>query len=90
MDQNAFTKHLAARGYNEAEVLEREANFSNEDHVHEFSVAALVVDGELTVTTADGVTTCRAGDLFELDVGIPHRETYGDSGAKVLVGRRFS
>ena len=48
----------------------------------------LVMTGEITVTTADAATTCRAGDTFTLAGGIVHHENYGADGARFLLGRR--
>ena len=57
-------------------------------HSHDFDAAVLVQSGALTVTTADGTTTCRAGDTFMLGNGIPHTENAGKDGVRFLVGRR--
>ena len=89
MDGNAFREHLRLKGYAEPELIERSPDTHNPEHTHEFSVSALILAGELSVTTASGTTTCRAGDLFELEGGIPHSEQYGPAGAQVLVGRRL-
>ena len=88
MTENDFREHLRLGGYPAPELIERVPDTHNPEHAHDFDVAALIVEGELRVTTADGTTTCRAGDLFELASGIVHSELYGPSGAKVLVGRR--
>lgn len=88
MDDNTFRELLRQRGYAEPELIERNPNTHNAEHTHEFAVSALILEGELEVTTAYGTTTCRAGDHFELEGGIPHSEQYGPAGARVLVGRR--
>lgn len=88
MNDSAFREHLRKQGYAEPELIERAPQTYNPEHVHAFSVSALILEGELSVTTAEGTTTCRAGDVFELAGGIPHSEQYGPAGARVLVGRR--
>ncbi|MEQ8230458.1 MAG: cupin [Gammaproteobacteria bacterium] len=88
MHEPAFRARLAEQGYDGPELVERTANTHNPEHAHDFDVALLVLDGELCVSTAAGITTCRAGDTFELAGGIPHTEQYGPHGARVLVGRR--
>lgn len=88
MNDSAFRVHLREQGYADPELIERAPHTHNPEHVHEFSVAALILEGELSVTTPDGITTCHAGDIFELAAGISHSEQYGPSGARVLVGRR--
>ena len=89
MHESSFRAHLAEQAYDEPELIERASGVHNPEQSHDFDVAALVLDGELVVTTAAGeTTTCRAGDLFELAGGIAHSERYGECGARVLVGRR--
>ncbi|MFT4585255.1 MAG: quercetin dioxygenase-like cupin family protein [Gammaproteobacteria bacterium] len=88
IDEQEFRKFLEAKDYPEPEVLEREANFSNDQHTHEFSAAALVLSGEVNVITDAGTTTCRSGDMFTLDSGVPHYERYGPDGAYYLVSRK--
>ena len=88
MDETAFRQRLQRDGYGEPELFEREANLRNDMHTHEFSACALVIEGEVSVVTETGRTTCRAGDTFELAGGIPHREEYGPHGARFLLGRR--
>ncbi len=88
MNEAQFRQQLRQQGYDEPEVLERPANLSNDEHCHDFSASALILAGEISVITASGTTTCRAGDTFTLDSGIPHRERYGAEGARFLLGRR--
>lgn len=87
MNETAFRADIAAAGYAGPELVTVEAHRHNPEHIHEFAVHLLVLDGELSIT-ADGVTTsCRAGDTYQLAAGIPHAEHYGPHGARVLVGR---
>lgn len=88
MDEAAFRAAVAAEGYGPIEVLERALNLFNAEHQHDFAVAAFVLEGELSVLTATGTTTCRDGDCFRLGAGIPHSEQYGAQGARVLVARK--
>ena len=88
MTEAEFRAQLAAQGYDEPTVAEREANFATTEHTHEFSASALILEGEVNVMTATGKTTCHAGDTFMLASGIPHHEEYGAQGARFLVGRR--
>lgn len=88
MDENSFRQDIIEQGFEAPELVEREPNLYNAEHVHDFDVSVLMVSGELTVTTPEGETTCKAGDRFELSGGITHTEQYGPQGAKVLVGKR--
>lgn len=87
MDAAAFRAELARDGYEVSEVT-REANLENDDHTHEFSARALVLEGEVSVVTAESTTTCRAGDTFSLAAGISHHERYGPAGARFILGRK--
>ena len=88
MDSKAFQTAREAEGY--AGFVERDwpAGTVNDDHAHEFAAAAIVLDGEITIRTDNGVTTCRVGDTFQLDAGIPHKEVVGPTGVRFLVGRK--
>jgi len=88
MTEEQFRAQLVSQGFTDIEVLEREANLSNDDHTHDFTASALILDGEISVTTAEGTTTCGVGDTFMLDGGVVHHETYGPQGARFLLGRR--
>lgn len=89
MDDAAFRAELARQGYGEPEVIERKPDHHNPEHTHDFAVSALILAGELSVTTAAGTTTCKAGDTFLLGAGIPHSEQYGPDGARVVYARRY-
>lgn len=88
MDEQHFRQEIAGQGYEQPELIEREANLYNAEHVHDFDVSVLIISGELTVTASSAITTCRAGDRFALDGGIEHTEQYGPNGTKLLVGKR--
>lgn len=58
-----------------------------EEHTHPFAVKAMVVQGEMWLTTGDLTQHLRPGDLFELAHGEPHTERYGSDGATYWVAR---
>jgi quercetin dioxygenase-like cupin family protein len=88
MNEIEFRTQLKQQGFDEPEVLQREANLTNAEHTHDFTASALVLDGEVSVISASGTTTCHAGDTFTLASGTPHHEQYGSQGARFLVARR--
>ncbi len=88
MNETTFRVMLASKGFPEPAVIERDANLVTTDHVHDYSASALILDGEISVVTAQGRSTCRAGDTFSLDSGITHHEEYGPQGARLLFSRR--
>lgn len=87
MTEQEFRATLERDGFEVTEVV-READLENDDHTHEFEARALVLDGEISVITADKTTTCRAGDTFSLNAGVVHRERYGAEGARFVLGRK--
>lgn len=89
MNEQEFLELAKASGFSQPERLSREANLYNAEHTHEFDVEAFIVEGELSVTTADGVTVCKSGDRFSLARDIPHEERYGPDGAEILVAKRL-
>ena len=88
MNETTFRVMLTSKGFPEPSIIEREANLVTTDHVHDYTACALILDGEISVVTADGTTTCRSGDTFSLDSGITHHEEYGPQGARLLFSRR--
>ena len=89
MDEKAFRAAREAEGYTQFAVVEWEPGRVNETHTHDFTASAFLLDGRITVETADESTTCRAaGDTFTLGAGIPHREVVGPDGVKFLVARK--
>lgn len=88
MNEAQFKQDLEKKGYGAAELIEREAGDSNDTHTHDFAASAFILEGEITVTTDKEAVTCRAGDTFALDAGVPHRETIGDQGVRLMIGRR--
>ena len=90
MNEVTFRVMLASQGFPEPVMVERDANLVTTDHSHEFSVSALVLEGEISVVTATGTTTtCRSGDTFTLASGTVHHEEYGAQGARVLSSKRI-
>jgi mannose-6-phosphate isomerase-like protein (cupin superfamily) len=59
-----------------------------ETHTHDFSVDALVVQGELWLGCHGEVRHLQPGDRFTLDANVPHDERYGAEGATFWVARR--
>ncbi|MBK6660783.1 MAG: AraC family ligand binding domain-containing protein [Proteobacteria bacterium] len=88
MNEATFRVMLASKGFPEPTVIEREANLVTTDHVHDYTACALILDGQISVVTADRTTTCGPGDIFSLDGGITHHEQYGPAGARLLFSKR--
>ena len=88
MDERSFEARLRQQGYPEIRTNELPPNKRNAEHSHPFDVLALVLEGDITLTTDGGARTYRAGDEFSMKAGCPHVEDVGAAGVKYLVGRR--
>ena len=83
-----FEAELLAQGFDE--VLEREWPPLTvlDTHTHPFAAKALVVRGEMWLSVGAETRHLRAGDGFEVEYEVPHRERYGSEGATYWVARR--
>ena len=88
MDKQAFTSALERDGYQEISTRTQDALRENSAHSHPFSVRALMLAGEMTLTYEGKTQVCRAGDEFSMQAGCEHSEKFGPEGATYLVGRR--
>ena len=88
MDEAAFREKMKQDGYGDVGVSEYEAGYARDTHTHDFGASVLVMDGEISVTLEDGVVTCRAGDTFSLEANIPHAESVGAEGVRLLAARK--
>ena len=87
-DFAAWRDAALADGFDE--VLERRwpPDTLLETHTHPFALRAVVVEGELWLTTAGESRHLEPGDGFELMRNEPHAERYGTQGAVYWVARR--
>ncbi|BBK31564.1 cupin domain [Stella humosa] len=88
METTAFRERLRHDGYGEAEDKSLPPGESRAEHAHHFDVAAMVLDGDITLTCGDVRTTYRPGDVFTMEAGKMHCEDVGQAGVRYLVGRR--
>ena len=88
MNQEAFTALLAQEGFENPVTVEREANGFLDTHSHPFEAKALILEGEIRIQYGQQDKLCRVGEIFHLDADVPHKEQYGPTGVKYLVGRK--
>jgi len=88
MNASEFEANLKRDGYLDVETKTVAANTASKPHAHEFSVRALVLTGDVTLTSEGQSRTFRAGEVFEMQAGCVHQEQYGPAGATSLVGRK--
>ncbi len=80
----------AARAQGFDEVLERRwaPGTAIDVHEHPFTLRAVVVEGEMWLTSGGETRHLNPGDEFALEQGVPHAERYGPEGATYWVARR--
>lgn len=57
-------------------------------HAHPFALRAVVVEGEMWLTTGGETCHLKPGDGFALEQGVSHAERYGPEGAAYWGARR--
>jgi hypothetical protein len=85
-----FQSAALAQGYDEVLVREWAPGQVLATHTHPFEVKALVVRGELALTSGGHTRRVMAGGGFELAREAPHAEHYGPQGATFWVARRHT
>jgi quercetin dioxygenase-like cupin family protein len=87
MDARAFETELTRDGYQRIETKELPRGYRADSHAHDFSVRALVLAGEITLTWNGSSRTFAAGEEFTMSAGCAHSEAVGPDGVRYLVGR---
>ena len=89
MNQSDFEKELKSAGYTQVETKALEPRPANSDHVHDYDIRGLVLDGLFTVRQEGKAETYQSGEVFAVPAGRRHSEEIGAEGARVVVGRRY-
>lgn len=84
----SFQSRKLNEGFDEVLVRNWEPGFSNEPHEHPFDTVAWVAKGEFWLTMNDKTTHYTQGDMFQVDRGVTHHETYGPEGAVFWAARK--
>ena len=88
MTPEQFTAELRRAGFEQFVEVEWPANGSLDEHSHPFESRALILSGEITLSVAGRETRYGSGEIFHLPHGTMHKERYGPSGVRYLVGRK--
>jgi quercetin dioxygenase-like cupin family protein len=88
MNETEFETALKGAGYLDVERKQVPPDHVTEPHSHPFDVRALVLAGEVTLTSQGESRTYRAGSIFDMPAGCEHSERHGREGTKYLVGRK--
>jgi hypothetical protein len=88
MTNDEFMIHLEQTGFPEPILITREADLFLDIHTHSFDAKALILQGEISITSSGGSNTYRVGDMFHVPAMTQHSEKYGPLGVKYLASRR--
>jgi mannose-6-phosphate isomerase-like protein (cupin superfamily) len=86
--ENELAAELRAEGFAHTFVWQDRANAFYNDHTHATLTAHIILDGEMTLTTAGTTTTYRAGDRCDVPAGAVHSARMGPSGCRYLIGEK--
>jgi len=89
MTEHEFRKLLAEQGFDAPLLIERAAAAQLDNHVHPFEALALILSGDITISTEQGDTTYHPGETFHLQPNELHREAFGPQGVRYLAGRKY-
>jgi len=83
-----FESQALAQGYQVVLDLRWEPDTVLTEHSHPFDAYALVLQGELWLTTAGTTQHITPGNSYRVQRGAAHSERYGAHGARTLMARR--
>lgn len=86
--QEVFLNALKKEDFPEPILIVGERSVFLDQHSHPYAVRALVIDGQIDITSSGIKSTYLAGDTFELLAGQPHSENYGGKGVQYLASRK--
>lgn len=89
MTEHEFRTLLAEQGFDAPVLVEREAATQLDNHVHPFEALALILSGDITISTEASDTTYHPGETFHLQANELHREAFGPQGVRYLAGRKY-
>ncbi|MGD9424046.1 cupin domain-containing protein [Pantoea sp. NSTU24] len=89
MTEHEFRNLLAEQGFDPPRLVERAASTTLDNHVHPFEALALILSGDITISTEQGESTYHPGETFHLQPNELHREAFGPQGVRYLAGRKY-
>ena len=88
MDTSEFERSRRAEGFTAFELKKLDNTYATTPHAHPFDVAALVTEGEITLTCGGQARTYRAGEIFTMAQGTEHFERVGGKGVEYYAATR--
>lgn len=89
MQKSDFEAELRSGGYTQIESKALDPKPGNDEHVHDYDIRGMVIDGVFIVKQGDQSVTYRTGEIFAVPAGRKHSEEIGPQGAHILVGRKY-
>ena len=86
--ENEWAAELRAEGFSHTFVWQDRPNAFYHDHTHATLTAHIILDGEMTLTTAGSTTTYRKGERCDVPAGAVHSARMGPSGCRYLIGEK--
>lgn len=88
MNENQLAEQLRGEGFTHTYVWQDDANAHYPDHTHATETAHVILQGEMTLTTAGRTETYRAGQRCDVPAGAVHSARIGPQGCRYLIGER--
>jgi mannose-6-phosphate isomerase-like protein (cupin superfamily) len=88
INENDFRKQLEAEGFSHTFVWQDGPYVFYPDHSHAGVTAHIIIDGEMTLTTAGKSQTYRVGERCDVPAGAVHAAQMGPQGCRYLVGEK--
>jgi mannose-6-phosphate isomerase-like protein (cupin superfamily) len=79
---------LRAEGFRHTYVWQDGPDASYSDHTHPVETAHIILEGQMTVTTAGESTTYVAGERCDVPAGAVHSARMGPAGCRYLIGEK--
>ncbi len=88
MDPAALEVQLHREGFSRTYIWEDRLNAYYPDHTHPTEIAHIILEGEMTLSTAGETRTYRAGERCDVPAGAVHSARMGPRGCRYLIGEK--
>ena len=88
MNERKLTESLIEEGFSHTYVWQDAPNTFYPEHTHATETAHIILSGEMTLTTAGGSRTFRAGERCDVPAKAKHSARMGAQGCRYLIGEK--
>ncbi len=88
MDRAALEVQLHREGFSRTYIWEDRPNAYYPDHTHPTETAHIILEGEMTLSTAGETRTYHAGERCDVPAGAVHSARMGPRGCHYLIGEK--